>query len=171
MPQVEPNAVKQGKCIDDQPHSKSHYLRSRSCSEEELPPMKKPLKAACIKLPDDPSSLQDSESVEVFVSGLRYYHSDICSKLYMLADTTLSCLGESLFGAEVIDETFKTSVLRNKTHAEISNLVCHVSDYLNEGGDDKLKRYEVVMKCLEAQEALNDIVKKIKEYQGKYTFL
>ena len=162
---VEPNAVKQEKCINDQPCSTSHYLRSRSCSEEELPPKKKPCvpKAAC-----DTLSLQDSESIKVFVSGLRHYHSDICSKLYKLADTTLSCLAESLYGAKVIDETFKTSILRNKTHAEISDLMGRVSDHVKEGeGDDKLKRYKDVVKCLEDEESLSGILKKIKKYRGK----
>ncbi len=158
---MEPNSVKQEKQDDyDQFDIGVHRLRSRSYSGEEPPVKRKPSTA---HHNDGQSSSQDSTShCKLLVSSLRKYHDDICANLCM-SNTTLSSLVTCLYSVDVIDKAFKLTIQRNKTHDKASNLLDHISDYIK-GGDDDIKRYEVVMKCLEKQKSLRDIVRKMKKY-------
>ncbi len=64
----------------------------------------------------------------------------------------------SLYAKSVIDETNELSI--GETYNDACKLMRCIRTYL-QGGD--IKRCEVIMECLDDQEALRDIVKKIKK--------
>ena len=90
------------------------------------------------------------------------HHSDICDVL-INNNTTLSRLKASLYSKCVIDHQTEQSI--GGTYADAGKLMHIVSAYIERGEGD-INRYNVVMKCFNDQEALRDVVKKIKEYKG-----
>ncbi len=158
---MQPTSVKQEKQDDyDQSDTRVHRLRSRSYSGEEPPVKRKPSTA---HHNDGQSSSQDSTSrCKLQVSSLRKYHDDICKFLYM-STTKLTSLTSCLYSEKVIEDECRETIVRTKTQDDAGQLVYRIRTYIK-GGEGDIKRYEVVMKCLEKQESLRDIVKKMKKY-------
>ena len=80
-----------------------------------------------------------------------------------MSTTKLTSLTSCLYSEKVIEDECRETIVRTKTQDDAGQLVYRIRTYIK-GGEGDIKRYEVVMKCLEKQESLRDIVKKMKKY-------
>ena len=88
---------------------------------------------------------------------LRYYHSDICTRLNVSPETLKSFSGK-LFSKGIIDTTTRLSVDRTGGQSGTRTLL----DYIEMRVEQKPKLLNVVLELMESEDNLCDVAKEIK---------
>lgn len=70
----------------------------------------------------------------------------------------------SLYSAGVIDEHSRISVIRKKGLEGADELLTYVRSHL-ENGDGDMARYNAIMKCMEDEEWLSDVLRKVRKFK------
>lgn len=147
---------------------------NKRCSDgqyEETPPTRKLTNA-----PTPPTYVLPSSQVEhcldtdsqrfckLLHDSLRFHHKDICTCLNK-SDPTLINFTMSLYSGQVIDEHSRISVIRKKGLEGADELMTYVRSHL-ESGEGDMGRYRTIMRCMEDEAILRDVLEEIRKFKG-----